>query len=117
MTEPQFAGDYDDRTTKAVKSVLVEIAQILGSFKGKFAVIGGAVPWLLLSEADMPHSGTVDVDLGLDPSALGDGEYVRLLKSFRHMATINGTTCSASNSCARCPPRTTVLTSTSSSTF
>ncbi len=80
MTEPQFAGDYDDRTTKAVKSVLVEIAQILGSFKGKFAVIGGAVPWLLLSEADMPHSGTVDVDLGLDPSALGDGEYVRLVE-------------------------------------
>ncbi len=83
MTEPQFAGDYDDRTTKAVKSVLIEIAQILGSFEGKFAVIGGAVPWLLLSEADMPHSGTVDVDLGLDPSALGDGEYVRLVEALQ----------------------------------
>ncbi len=80
MTEPQFAGDYDDRTTAAVKSVLIEIAQILGSFEGKFAVIGGAVPWLLLNRADMPHSGTVDVDLGLDPSALGDGEYVRLVE-------------------------------------
>ena len=83
MTEPQFAGDYDDRTTKAVKSVLIEIAQILGSFEGKFAVIGGAVPWLLLNEADMPHSGTVDVDLGLDPSALGDGEYVRLVEALQ----------------------------------
>ncbi len=83
MTEPQFAGDYDDRTTKAVKSVLIEIAQIFGSFEGKFAVIGGAVPWLLLSEADMPHSGTVDVDLGLDPSALGDGEYVRLVEALQ----------------------------------
>ena len=80
VREPQFAVDYDDRTTAAVKSVLVEIAQILGSFEGKFAVIGGAVPWLLLSEADMPHSGTVDVDLCLDPSALGDGEYVRLVE-------------------------------------
>ncbi len=80
MKEPQFAGDYDDRTTSAVRSVLVEIAQILGSFEGKFAVIGGAVPWLLLSDADMPHSGTIDVDLGLDPSALGDGEYVRLVE-------------------------------------
>ena len=47
--EPRSANDYDDRTTAAVKSVLVEIGQILGSFKGKFAVIGGAVPWLLLS--------------------------------------------------------------------
>jgi len=35
--------DYDERTTAAVKSVLVEMGQILGSFKGKFAVVGGAV--------------------------------------------------------------------------
>ena len=83
MTEPQSAGDYDDRTTAAVKSVLVEIGQILGSFKGKFSVIGGAVPWLLLSEADMPHVGTVDVDLSLDASALGDGEYVRLVEALQ----------------------------------
>lgn len=80
VTEPQHAGDYPDRTTAAVMSVLIEIGQILGSFTGKFAVIGGAVPWLLLSEAEMPHSGTIDVDLGLDPSALGDGEYVQLVE-------------------------------------
>ncbi len=43
--EPQSASDYDDRTTAAVKKVLIEIGQILGSFRGKFAVIGGAVPW------------------------------------------------------------------------
>ena len=53
--EPQYASDYDDRITVAVKSVLVEIGQVLGSYQGKFTVIGGAVPWLLLSEADMPH--------------------------------------------------------------
>ena len=53
MKEPQFAGDYDDRTTTAVKSVLIEIGQILGGFDGKFAVVGGAVPWLLLSDADI----------------------------------------------------------------
>jgi len=41
--EPQSAADYDDRTTAAVKSVLIEIGQILGSFQGKFAVVGGAV--------------------------------------------------------------------------
>ncbi|WP_449468212.1 hypothetical protein [Stenotrophomonas humi] len=79
--EPQSAADYDDRTTTAVKTVLVEIGQILGSFKGKFAVIGGAVPWLLLSNADMPHVGTLDLDLGLDAEALGDGEYATLVAS------------------------------------
>ena len=67
QVEPQFASDYDDRTTVAVKSVLVEIGQVLGSYKGKFAVIGGAVPWLLLNEAEMPHVGTLDVDLSSGP--------------------------------------------------
>lgn len=79
--EPKYASDYDDRTTVAVKSVLVEIGQILGSYRGKFAVIGGAVPWLLLNEADMPHVGTLDVDLSLKADALGDGEYAQLVQS------------------------------------
>ena len=79
--DPQSANDYDDRTTAAVKSVLVEIGQILGSFQGKYAVIGGAVPWLLLNNEDMPHVGTLDVDLGLDAEALGDGEYALLVET------------------------------------
>jgi hypothetical protein len=80
--EPQFASDYDDRTTAAVKAVLIEIGQILGSFKGKFAIVGGAVPWLLLgNNEDMPHVGTLDVDLGLDAEALGDSEYATLVEA------------------------------------
>ncbi len=78
--EPQFAGEYEDRTTAAVKSVLIEIGQTLGSYEGKVAVIGGAVPWLLLPRAaDMRHIGTGDVDLSLDAEALGDGEYAQLV--------------------------------------
>lgn len=80
--EPQSAVDYDDRTTQAVKSVLIEIGQILGSYKGKFAVIGGAVPWLLLENDDMAHVGTLDVDIALDAEALKDGdEYANLIES------------------------------------
>ena len=116
MREPQSAGDYDDRTTAAVKSVLIEIGQVLGSFEGKFAVIGGAVPWLLLSEADMPHIGTGDVDLALDPSALGDDEYVRLVEALQEHGYINGIICGASNSCAPYPLRMPGPTSTSWST-
>jgi len=79
--EPQSASDYGDRTTAAVKAVLVEMGQILGSFKGKFAVIGGAVPWLLLAHDDMQHVGTLDVDLSLNAEALGDGEYATLVEA------------------------------------
>ncbi len=80
LPNPQSANDYDDRTTLAVKSVLLEIGQILGSYRGKFAIIGGSVPWLLLEQRDMPHVGTLDVDLGLDAEALGDGEYADLVE-------------------------------------
>jgi hypothetical protein len=79
--EPQSAIDYDDRTTKAVKAVLLEMGQILGSFKGKFAVIGGAVPWLLLANEDMQHVGTLDVDVSLNAEALADGEYASLVNA------------------------------------
>src|SRR5260370_23302978 len=79
--EPQYARDYDDRSTEAVKSVLLEIGQILGSFQGKFAVIGGAVTWLLLDNFEMSHVGSIDVDLSLDAEALGDGEYVQLVNA------------------------------------
>jgi hypothetical protein len=80
--EPQSAADYDERTTAAVKSVLVEMGQILGSFKGKFAIIGGAVPWLLLENEDMAHVGTLDIDIALDAAALkDDAEYKALIES------------------------------------
>lgn len=42
-------------------------------------VVGGLIPWLLKNNEDMPHVGTLDIDLGLDPSALADGEYASLI--------------------------------------
>jgi len=51
--EPQSASDYDDRTTVAVKAVLIEVGQILGAFRGKFAVVGGE-PERLTSGNRMP---------------------------------------------------------------
>lgn len=70
---------YTSRTTAAVRAVLVEMGQILASYRGKFAIVGGSVPWLLLPGREMPHVGTLDVDVTLDAEALGDGEYVRLV--------------------------------------
>ncbi len=41
------------------------------------------VTWLLLGNGDMPHLGTLDVDLGLDAEALGDGEYATLIEALQ----------------------------------
>lgn len=82
--ELQSASQYSDRTSAAVRSVLVEIGQTLGSYRGKFAVIGGAVPWLLLEESEMRHVGTADIDLSLDAEALAEDEqYAGLVESLR----------------------------------
>jgi len=81
--EPQSANQYDDRATAAVKSVMVEVGQILGSFQGKYTVVGGSVPWLLLPDHDLAHVGTVDLDLALDAEALGDGEYATLIEALQ----------------------------------
>lgn len=51
MTDPKSANDYDDRGASAVHAVLLEIGQLLGSYRDNFVVIGGSVPWLLLPNA------------------------------------------------------------------
>lgn len=73
--------DYQDRTTLAVYSVLIELGQVLGTYIERFVVIGGSVPWLLYPNAEPRHIGTLDVDLSVDAEALGDGEYVNLIES------------------------------------
>lgn len=85
------AADYNVRSNDAVKSVIIEIAQTLGSFQGKFAIIGGAVPWLLLNNKAMPHVGTLDVDLGLDHEALDDGEYATLVGALQEQGYAQST--------------------------
>lgn len=78
--EPDLAGDYADRGTKAAFSVLIELGQILGEYRDKFVVVGGVVPGLILSDGTPPHLGTLDIDITLDPAALGEGEYADLVQ-------------------------------------
>jgi len=61
--------------------VLLEIGQVLGAFQGKFVLVGGAVPWLLLDNDEMRHVGTIDVDLTLDAEGLRESEYVDLVQA------------------------------------
>jgi hypothetical protein len=81
MKDPRHALDYDDRGARAVRSVLLELGQVLGTYRDRFVVIGGAVPWILLPDADPPHVGTLDVDLSLDAEALVEQEYTLLVQA------------------------------------
>jgi len=74
------ASDYGDRENQAVLQVLIELAQVLGSQLGNFVIVGGSVPSLLFKNAKPPHIGTLDIDLDLNPEALGDYDYAELVE-------------------------------------
>jgi hypothetical protein len=78
--EPRYEGDYSARQVEAARRVLVDIGQVLASFGDAMVVIGGWVPDLLLPHAEPGHVGSIDVDLALDATKLGEGRYADLLK-------------------------------------
>lgn len=78
--EPRQAGDYSDRQVVAARRVLVDVGQVLASFRDAIVVVGGWVPDLLPSDKHVPHIGSIDVDLALDAAKLQDGRYAELLK-------------------------------------
>ena len=81
MNEPDLARDYQERDVKAAYSVLIELGQVLGAWREKFVIVGGAVPWLLLGEVRPKHIGTLDIDLDLNPDVLAEGEYATLVEA------------------------------------
>ncbi|MBK9019065.1 MAG: hypothetical protein IPL72_03335 [Sulfuritalea sp.] len=81
MNLPDIARDYDARGSAAAFSVLIELGQVLGAYRQKFVIVGGAVPWLLMPNVRPSHIGTLDVDLNLSPEALSAGEYASLIES------------------------------------
>ena len=80
MKEPDRASDYREREVQAVYSVILELGQVLGSYRDKFVIVGGAVPWLLLPDARPQHIGTVDIDLDLNVEGLSEGEYSTVIE-------------------------------------
>lgn len=78
--EPRHESDYADRQVDAARRVLVDVGQVLASFRDAMVVVGGWVPDLLFPAADPKHVGSIDVDLALDAAKLGDGRYAELLK-------------------------------------
>ncbi len=81
MNEPIVATDYHGRDVQPVFQVIIELGQILSPFQENVVLVGGSVPWLLLDHAKPPHLGTLDVDLGLNPDGLSEGQYAELVET------------------------------------
>ncbi len=81
IPEPVNASDYQDRDIKAVFVALIGLGQILKPFADSYVIVGGSVPWLPLDHGKPPHLGTLDIDIGLNPETLDDGQYATLVKT------------------------------------
>lgn len=81
IPEPVNASDYQDRSIKAAFVALIGLGQILKPFADSYVIVGGSVPWLLLDHGKPPHLGTLDIDIGLNPETLDDGQYATLVKT------------------------------------
>ena len=67
--------EYRSDMVKAARSVLIELVRLLGEYRDGIVLIGGWVPELLFPDAEMPHVGSIDVDLALDHRKLRDEGY------------------------------------------
>jgi hypothetical protein len=67
--------DYPPQEVQAARSVLLELARLLGQYRNDVALVGGWVPELLFPEAELVHVGSLDVDLALNHRTLQDAGY------------------------------------------
>lgn len=82
---------YTSRDTEAAHRVIIELGQVLASYRDKFVVIGGSVPALVFQETHPEHIGTVDVDLALNASALADNQqYASLVEALENKGYVRG---------------------------
>ena len=74
----------------ALKRVMIEVAQNLGEYADACVVVGGWVPELLLPGAEPKHTGSIDVDLALNPERLTGARYASLLDALKRKGYLPG---------------------------
>lgn len=67
--------DYTADTVAAARSVLLELAHLLGEYRNDIVVVGGWVPELLLAHTSTNYIGSMDVDLALNHRSIRDTGY------------------------------------------
>lgn len=86
--KPSSAAGYDAAYTRLVRATCLYVATKLGELLDDLVVIGGLVPSLLIEQDELrdgvdAHVGTMDLDMGLTVSLLGDGRYRTLTERLR----------------------------------
>lgn len=74
------AKDYDILKVNAARSVLLELAHLLGSYRSGIVIVGGWVPGLLFPGMAEKHIGSTDVDLALDREILQEISYRSIIE-------------------------------------
>lgn len=72
--------DYTAEAVEAARSVMLELTRLLGEYRDGMVIIGGWVPELLLSKAEHPHTGSLDVDVALNHQAISDAGHKTILE-------------------------------------
>ncbi len=70
--------NYNAEAVEAARSVLIELTHLLGEYRDDIVLIGGWVPDLLLRDGEMPHVGSMDIDLALNHLALSESGYQQI---------------------------------------
>ncbi|MEW6585910.1 MAG: hypothetical protein AB1442_09915 [Nitrospirota bacterium] len=72
--------DYNEIAVKAARSVLLELAHLLGEYREDMVLVGGWVPEFIFANKVKPHCGSIDVDLALDHRKLQEQGYKSIQK-------------------------------------
>ena len=70
--------DYSADQVEAARSVLLELAHLLGEYRDDIVVVGGWVPHLILPTGTTPHVGSIDVDLAVNHRNLREAGYATI---------------------------------------
>ncbi len=81
--EKRHAADYSPAEVEAARRVMIEVAQNLGEFAEACVLVGGWVPDLLLPDPEAENTGSIDVDLALNPERLSGNQYASLLDTLK----------------------------------
>ena len=76
--------DYTAAAVEAARSVLIELAHILGEYRDDMVLVGGWIPELLIPQSQERHVGSIDVDLALNHRELTEAGYRMIGEILRH---------------------------------